>query len=159
MLATYTWLVKDERAAFTRFIAVFVNKSLTTGCFTDEFKEAIVRPLPKRDGLDSGDLKNYRPVSNLPFISKLLESVVESRLLAHINGNNLLPGWQSAYRRFHSTETAVTKVFNDLLPAVDRGQTSVLCLFDLSAAFDTVDHGPLLQRLERQFGLCGTALQ
>jgi len=59
----------------------------------------------------------------------------------------------------HSTETAVTKVFSDLLMAVDRGQMSVVCLLDLSAAFDTVDHDLLLQRLERQFGLCGTALQ
>jgi len=141
------------------FIALLVNKSLTTGCFPAEFKEAIIRPLLKKDGLDSGDLKNYRPVSNLPFLSKLLEKVVQARLLAHLNGNNLLPGWQSAYRRFHSTETAVTKVFNGLLMAVNRGQMSVLCLLDLSAAFDTVDHELLLQRLERQFGLCGTVLQ
>ena len=108
---------------------------------------------------DPSDLKNYRPVSNLPLLSKLLERVVQARLLAHLDGNSLLPGWQSAYRRFHSTETAVTKVFNDLLMAVDRGQMSVLCLLDLSAAFDTVDHDLLLQRLERQFGLRGTALQ
>jgi len=132
---------------------------LTTGCFPAEFKEAIIRPLLKRDGLDLGDLKNYRPVSNLPFLSKLLEKVVQARLLAHLDGNSLLPGWQSAYRRFHGTESAVTKVFNDLLMAVDRGQMSAVCLLDLSAAFDTVDHDLLLQRLERQFGLCGTALQ
>ena len=71
-----------------------------------------------------------------------------------------IAGWQSAYRRFHSTESAVIKVFNDLLMAVDRGQMSILCLLDLSAAFDTVDHDDLLlQRLERQFGLCGRVLQ
>jgi len=113
----------------------------------------------KRHGIDPSDLKNYRPVSNLPFLSKLLEMVVQSHLLAHLNGNNLLPGWQSAYRRFHTTETAVTKAFNDLLTAVHRGQISVLCLLDLSAAFDTVDHDLLLQRLDRQFSLCGTVLQ
>ena len=79
--------------------------------------------------------------------------MVQARRLAHLNANNLLPVWQSAYRRLHSTETAVTKVFNDLLMAVDRGQISVLCLLDLSAAFDTVDHDLLLQRLERQFGV------
>ena len=137
------------------FIALLVNKSLTTGCFPAEFKEAIIRPLLVRDGLDLSDLKNYRPVSNLPLLSKLLERVVQARLLAHLNSNNLLPGWHSAYRRFHSTETAVTKVFNDLLVAADRGQMSILCLLDLSAAFDTVDHDLLLQRLERHFGLCG----
>jgi len=80
---------------------MFVNKSLTKGCFQVTFKEAIVRPLLKRDGLDPSDLKNYRPVSNLPLLSKLLERLVQYRLLAHLNGNNLLPGWQSASRRFH----------------------------------------------------------
>jgi len=60
---------------------------------------------------------------------------------------------QSAYRRFHSTETSVTKVFNDLLLAADAGQMSALCLLDLTAVFDTVDHELLLLQLERQFGL------
>jgi len=72
-----------------------------------------------------------------PFLSKLLERVVQARLQAHFDGKSLLPRWQSAYRRFHSTETAVTKVLNDLLLAADRGQMSALCLLDLSAAFDT----------------------
>ena len=100
-------------------------------------------------------------VSNLPFLSKLLERVVQAHLQAHLDGSSLLPGWhwQSVYRRLHSTETAVTKVFNDLLDAIDLGQMSALCLLDLSSAFDTVDHDLLLQRHERQYGLCGTVLQ
>ena len=100
-------------------------------------------------------------VSNLPFLCKLSERVVQAHLQAHLDGSSLLPGWhwQSVYRRLHSTETAVTKVFNDLLDAIDLGQMSALCLLDLSSAFDTVDHDLLLQRHERQFGLCGTVLQ
>jgi len=66
---------------------------------------------------------------------------------------------QSAYRRFHSTETAVTKVVNNLLLAADSGQMSALCLLDLTAAFDTVDHELLISRLERQFGLRGVVLE
>jgi len=76
----------------------------------------------------------------LLFLSKLLKRVVKAHLQAHLDGSSLLPGWQSAYRRLHSTETAVTKVFNDLLMAVDWRQMSTLCLLDLSSAFDTVDH-------------------
>jgi len=98
-------------------------------------------------------MKNFRPVSNLPFLSKLLERVVQSRLQEFLDSNGMMPPMQSAYRRFHSTETAVTKVYNDLLLAVDKGQMSALCLLDLTAAFDTVDHKLLLHRLERQFGL------
>ena len=92
----------------------------------------------------------------LEFLSKLLDRVVQAPLQAHPDGSSLYPGWQSAYRRLHiSTETVVTKVFSDQLVAVDRGQMSALCLLDLSSAFDTVDHDLLLQRLDRQFGLCG----
>jgi len=68
-----TWLFKDMSALLLPFIALSLNKSLTMGCFPAEFKKAIVRTLLKRDGLDFSDLKNYRPVSNLPFLSKLLE--------------------------------------------------------------------------------------
>jgi len=69
-----------------------------------------------------------------------------------------MPRMQSAYGRFHSTETAVTKVFSDLLVAADSGQMSADCLLDLTAAFDTVDHDLMLLRLERQFGLRGIVL-
>jgi len=104
------------------------------------------------------ELKNYRPVLNLPFISKLLEKVVQVRIQAFFDSNGLMPVMQSAYRRFHSTETAVTKVFNDLLRAADGEQLSALCLPYLTAAFDTVDHELLLLRLQRQFGLRGIVL-
>ena len=66
---------------------------------------------------------------------------------------------QSAYRHQHNAETAVTKVYNDLLLAADEGDVSVLCLLDLTAAFNTVNHDLLMSRLERQFGLCDVILQ
>ena len=74
---------------------------------------------------------------------------------SHLDSNDMMPPTQSAYRRFHSTETAVTKIYNDLLLAADTGQVSALCLLDLIAAFDTVDDQLLLHRLDCQFGLRG----
>ena len=94
----------------------------------------------------------------MSFLSKSLERVVQRRLQEFLDSNNLMPETQSAYRQYHSTETAVTKVYNDLLLAADQGDVSALCLLDLTAAFDTVDHDLLMLRLERQFGLCGVVL-
>ena len=98
----------------------------------------------------ASQLKNFRPVSNLSFLSKLLERVVQVRLQVLLDDNDMLPASQSAYRQYHSTET-----YNDMLLAADSGQVSALCLLDLTAAFDTVDHDLLMLRLERQFGLRG----
>jgi len=120
----------------------------------------VVRPLLKNSGLDAGNLKNYRPVSNLSFLSKLLQKVVQVRLHAFLDGNDLMPCAQSAYWKYCSSETAVANnVCNDLRLASDQGQVSALCLLDLTATFDTVDHELLLLRLGRQFGVCGVALQ
>ena len=91
-------------------------------------------------------------------MSKLLEKVVVSQLMPHLNRYNLFSSFQSAYRPGHSTETAILKVVNDLLLAMDEGKLSVLVLLDLSAAFDTIDHGILLHRLQHVFGIQGSVL-
>ena len=146
------------REMFSPLISLLFSKYLTTGCFPQQFKEAVVRPLLNKSGRDADELRNYRPVSNLPFLSKLSEKAVQVRVQVFFESNGLMPKMQSAYRRFHSTETAVTKVFNNLLLAADAGQMSALCLLNLTAAFDTADHELLLLRLERQFGLRGIVL-
>ena len=130
-----------------------------TDCFPHDFKNALVRPLLKKDVLDAGPMKNYRPVSNFLFLSKLLETAVQSGLQEFLDSNNTMPKEQSGYRRYHSTETAATKVYNDLLLAADDGDVTALCLLDLTAALDTVDHDLLILRLERQFGLRGVVLK
>ena len=76
----------------------------------------------------------------------------------HLNTNELWPRFRSAYRARHSTETALLKVLNDFLTAIDYGQVSLLNLLDLSAAFDTIDHDILLRRLENVFGIQNSAL-
>ena len=118
-----------------------------------KLKKAVVRPPLKKHGLDAIQMKNYRPLSNLPFLSKVLERSVQSRLQTFLDGNGLMPKTQSAYRHYHSTETVLTMVYNDMLMAADGGQVSALCLLDLSAAFDTVDHNLLMWSLEHQYGL------
>ena len=122
-------------------------------------KKAIVKPLLKKNGLDPELFKNFRPVSNLSFISKIIEKIVASRLVKHIQDNKLNEVLQSAYRTHHSTETALTRVHSDLLNALDGRKTAVLLLLDLSAAFDTIDHRTILKRLCHSFGVRNTALQ
>ena len=96
-------------------------------------KTALIRPLlKKKNGLDSDILKNYRPVSNLTFISNVFG------LNEHLINNSLFDPLQSAYRDNHSTETALIKVQNDILSAVDTGSSAILLMLDLSAAFDTI---------------------
>ena len=103
-------------------------------------------------------MKNYRPVSNLTFISKTIERAVANQLNGHLLTNNLHEAHQSAYKRFHSTETALLKVHNDILVALDERQAVFLLLLDLSAAFDTVNHSTLLSRLQLRYGITGQAL-
>lgn len=140
-------------------ITALINSSLTTGIFPEAFKKALVSPLLKKATLDPNELKNYRPVSNLSFVSKITEKLVLSQLSAYLISNDLYETSQSAYRLGHSTETALLKVVNDLLLSIDDRNVSILTLLDLSAAFDTIDHATLLQRLEHVFGVHDLALQ
>ena len=103
-------------------------------------------------------LKNYSPVSDLPFFSKVLERVVLTQLMTQLETHNLLEPFQSAYRKCHSTETALLRVVNDLFQASDDVHVSILSLLDLSAAFGTIDHVILNQRLSSTFGCTGTVL-
>jgi hypothetical protein len=140
-------------------ITRLLNQSLTTGIVPQDFKTAVVKPLLKKSTLDPNVLKNYRPISNLSFLSKILEKIVLHQLSSHLVSNDLLTPHQSAYRPGHSTETVTLRILNDILCSLDENKISVLLLLDLSAAFDTIDHKILLSRLQHTFGICDTALR
>ena len=119
---------------------------------------AHVSPLHKKPSLDRNSLKNYRPVSNLSFISKLIEKVVANQINKFISHEGLLNVNQSAYKSSHSTETALLKIQKDIAFSVDSGKAVALTLLDLSAAFATIDHSLLYDCLHDWFGLDGTVL-
>jgi hypothetical protein len=153
-----TWLLKHCIEPLLPCITAIINKSLAESDVPASYKRAIIRPLIKKPGLERDILKNYRPVSNLNFLSKVLERVVSARLEEHLTMNKLHDRHQSAYRQNHSTETALLKVQTDILDALDGGSSVILIMTDLSAAFDTLDHAILMQRLSHSFGIRGPAL-
>ena len=140
-------------------ITKLVNYSLIDGSFPSAFKRAIVTPLIKKASLPRNDLKNYRPVSGLCFLSKLVERVVAKQLTSHINNNKLDNQHQSAYKSGHSTETALLSIKHEVHLSLARGKPTALVLLDLSAAFDTIDHNILLGYLKSWLGLGGTVLK
>ena len=131
---------------------------MTSGQFEEEWKCALINPLLKKLGLDLL-FPNYRPVSNLQCISKLTEKAVFNQMHAHMTTNAIYPELQSSYRRFHSTETALLKVTNDILMKMNSQEVTLLVMLDLSAAFDTVNHDILISRLHEEVGVSGLALE
>ena len=139
-------------------ITQIANASLTHGQFTSELKTALVHPLLKKPGIDC-IFRNYRPISNLPFLSKLIERIVCNQITQYTGTIGMAEIFQSAYRSFHSTETALIKVKDDILRAIDNQRIICLILLDLSAVFDIVHHLLLLNRLKHHFGIQGTVLR
>ncbi|MCP4509242.1 MAG: reverse transcriptase family protein [Fuerstiella sp.] len=154
-----TFLLREFIDLLLPYVTSMVNASLAEGRLPLSQRHAIVTPLLKKAGLDAADMSNYRPVSNLTFMSKVIERAVATRLNAYLDANDLLPRNQSAYRKKHSTETAMLRVWSDILTAADTRQVTLLGLLDLSAAFDCVDHDLLLHRLQLSFGLTGVVLE
>jgi len=153
-----TFLLREFVDLLLPYVTTMVNESLMAGRLPDSHKHAIITPLLKKPGLDSTDVANFRPVSNVSFLSKIVERAVAIQLNAHLSANGLLPRYQSAYRKKHSTETAMLRVWSDFLTSADVREVTLLGLLDMSAAFDCVDHDILLQRLEVVFSLTDTVL-
>ena len=151
-----SWLLRQLITSIAPVLCHLFNLSIRTGIFPTLLKQARVLPLSKKPTLDPDTASSYRPISNLSYLSKVIERVVARRFNVHIFNSHLLPVQQSAYRPFHSTETAILSVHNDLVPVIDTGQVSLLVFLDLSAAFDTVNHPILLSILSNRFSVVDT---
>ena len=153
-----TWLLKNSIDILAPYLTELANQSFSSGVFPYDLKTAILKPLLKKLGLDPENFKNLRPISNIAFLSKLLESLACEQYVDHLKKCNLAEMFQSAYREGHSVETALVRVHNDIMRAFDEKKSVILVLLDLSAAFDTVDHDRLLAVLNSRIGITGAAL-
>ena len=150
-------LLKENCDIFIPYWLEIVNLSLEVGSM-DCLKDAIIVPLIKglNSLVDKEQFKNYRPVSNLELISKLIERVVNTRLDSHLERNQLHASNQFGYKKNHSTEYLLLKILDKLLMNCDNNMPSVILLLDLSSAFNTVDHQKLLDVLRYDIVVKGT---
>ena len=139
-------------------ILKIVNFSLFHGVFPQSLKHAVVSPILKNHKLDSDQFQNYRPVSSLPFLEKIVEQAIFKQLNQHLEHNKLYAKYQSAYRTGHSCETTLTNLVDDIQLFNSQDDNVVLVLLDQSAAFDTVDHAILLKKLQNTFYIRNKAL-
>ena len=135
-----------------------VNQSLKEGSMTG-VKESILNPLLKKSGLDADNKKNFRPVNNLLYLSKLIERAVGNQLNDHMTKNNLHEESQFAYKTHHNTENMMLGIVDEVLRGFDENQATVIIFLDLSAAFDTIDVDKFLEIMQEEIGVDDIALQ
>jgi hypothetical protein len=140
---------------FSDLIAHLANLSFNQGQFPTLFKSASVTPLLKKPGLDKSLPSNYRPISNLNNISKVLERLFLNRVQSYVVSSPNFNQFQSAYRPRHSTETSLLATLDSIFQSSDAGNSTLLVSLDLTAAFDSIDHSILLSRLKTSFGFDG----
>ena len=138
-------------------ISNLISESLNDGIMAKSLKYAIIKPILKKSCLDPDDLMNYRPISQLPIISKIMERVVSRQLIFYLENNYLMEPYQSAYRKHYSTETALNIITDTLYKSLDSSHCAQLLLLDLSSAFDTLNHNILIERF-KELGIEGSSL-
>ena len=148
-------LLKDCGDAISNQLCHLINLTLQTGVVPNEWKIAKVIPVFKSG--DRTDPNNYRPISVLPVLSKILEKAVHSQLMDHLEKFNLIANCQYGYRRNRSTEIAATLLLDDIRKNVDKGDLVGAVFIDLTKAFDTIGHGLLLSKLP-SYGISNTEL-
>jgi hypothetical protein len=150
-----TALLKQDET-FPTLVADICNASFSEGVYPNNLKCALINPVAKKANGDPNDMSNFRPISNIKVMGKLIESIAEIRLIQHVEEVSYLHSNQSAYRKKYSTETATFQVFSDWCQLLDSGHVVCIASLDVSAAFDSVNHAILLYRLQ-QAGILGGA--
>ena len=154
-----TFILKQCADLLSPVLAYTVNKSFDESNVPSNLKHVIVTPVIKDKNGNQDKYQNYRPVSNLPFVSKLSENIELHQIQEHLWDNNLYGKYQSGYQQFHSCETALLKVLSDIQKSIYEKEHVVLILLDLSSAFDTIDHKILIDCLKNKFLITGSALR
>ena len=149
-----TTLLMPHPSSIIDIILCIVNLCFSSGIFPTSCKSSIIFRLIKKHAVDPEILKNYRPVANLSFISKVIEKAIASQIHNNLKNNDIDDNFQSVYKAGHSCETALLRVYNDIVTTIGRGNGAILVLLDLSAAFDTINHNnPFFLILEKYVGI------
>ena len=137
--------IKDGAKILSKPISDLINLSISQSSVPESCKVAKLKPLFKK-GFKL-EPKNFRPISLLPLISKVLEKVIHDQMQTFLTDNNIIYCYQSGFRKFHSTDTCLSYLNNNILKGIDCGLITVLILIDLQIAFDTIDHELLLEKM------------
>ena len=139
------FVIKSLMPRISSILAHIINVSFKVGIFPDRWKKAIIKPIPKVTvPLSPGE---YRPISLLPALSKIIEKLANRQIVFYLIKHDLLDPYQSAYKKNHSTQTALLKLTEDIYDTIDDSEITLLVLLDFSKAFDTVNHRLLLAKL------------
>ena len=141
-----SWSILETSLPVTiPLILDILNNSLSNSVFPLDWKKSVVLPLPKTRNPTS--LNDFRPISLLPILSKVLERIVHHQMSSYCESNNLQDARQTGYKKGHSTQTALLNVIDDIKRGIDARKITILVLFDFSKAFDLVDHRILLEKM------------
>ncbi|KAF2358846.1 Reverse transcriptase domain [Trinorchestia longiramus] len=137
--------IKDSLNFTAPLLHLIINTSIATNKFPDEWKHSIIKPLHKAGDINTAS--NYRPISLLPVLSKILEKVISNQLSTHLDKSNLLHPNQYAFRKHTSTQDALLNITEKIYSDIDTKNVTLSILLDLSKAFDSVEHTRLLQKI------------